>query len=223
MEKRTGIQVHSGEVSAMEQAGENRSEGGTLLFYKDVKKQESYRRCMEELLSRIETFARQREDLLGRNVLSHTKQRIKLEDSAVAKLKRKGCRITDQNLYHFVNDLAGVRVICLFLDDIYTIADFVRQQPDLTVIKVKDFVAKPKNSGYQSLHMILRFPAGQKVELQIRTIAMDFWSVLEYQLQYKKDPKRRKYLKKELYSCAIDVRNMDQRMLNLRKSIEDAE
>lgn len=88
-------------------------------------------------------------------------------------------------------------------------------------MKEKDFVKKPKNSGYQSLHIIVQFTDGKKVEIQLRTIGMDFWSVLEYQLQYKKHHKKGKMLKKELFSCAIDVRNMDQRMLDLRQSIEN--
>ena len=99
--------------------------------------------------------------------------------------------------------------------------DFVRELPGITIVKEKDFVKKPKNSGYQSLHMIVQFANGKKVEIQLRTIGMDFWSVLEYQLQYKKHHKKGKQLKKELFSCAIDVRNMDQRMLDLRQSIEN--
>ena len=136
-------------------------------------------------------------------------------------MERKKRELTEENVFTYINDLAGIRVICLFLDDIYRVRDFVRELPGITIVKEKDFVKKPKNSGYQSLHMIVQFANEKKVEIQLRTIGMDFWSVLEYQLQYKKHHKKGKQLKKELFSCAIDVRNMDQRMLDLRQSIEN--
>lgn len=179
-----------------------------------------YLQCMQYLLSEIEKFGKQQERILGRSIISHTKYRLKSYDSIVAKMKKKGRELTEENVYQYVNDLAGIRVICLFLDDIYRVRDYIYTVPEVEVLKEKDFVKKPKSSGYQSLHMIVQFQNGRKVEIQLRTIGMDFWSVLEYQLQYKKHHKKRKMLKRELFSCAVDVRNMDQRMLELRESID---
>ncbi len=179
-----------------------------------------YLQCMQFLLAQIEMFGKQQERILGRSIISHTKYRLKSAESIVAKLKKKGRELTEENVLLYINDLAGIRVVCLFLDDIYRIRDYICTLPEITVLKEKDFVKKPKNSGYQSLHMIVKFQNGRKVEIQLRTIGMDFWSVLEYQLQYKKHHRKMKMLKKELFSCAIDVRNMDQRMLELRQSIE---
>lgn len=200
---------------------EQGNSGDDLLLLDDPKRRKEYLDCMKDLLIQIEDFGFQQEEVLGRNIISHTKYRLKTRDSILAKMERKNRELTEENVFTYINDLAGIRVICLFLDDIYRVRDFIYQIPGITIVKEKDFVKKPKNSGYQSLHMIVQFTNGKKVEIQLRTIGMDFWSVLEYQLQYKKQRKKGKALKKELFSCAIDVRNMDQRMLDLRQSIEN--
>ncbi len=192
-----------------------------MILLDDPKIRKVYLDAMKYLLAQIENFGRKQEEELGRSMISHTKYRLKSRESILAKMERKKRKLTEENVFTYINDLAGIRIVCLFLDDIYRIRDFIYQIPGICVIKEKDFVKKPKNSGYQSLHVIVQFTNGRKVEIQLRTIGMDFWSVLEYQLQYKKQRKKGKVLKKELFSCAIDVRNMDQRMLELRKSIEN--
>lgn len=179
-----------------------------------------YLDCMKYLLCKIEEFGQSQEAEMGRSIISHTKYRLKSSESTIAKMKRKKRELTEENVLQYINDLAGIRIICIFLDDIYRVRDYIYTIPDIEIIKEKDFVKKPKNSGYQSLHIIVQFPNSRKVEIQLRTIGMDFWSVLEYQMQYKKHHKKMKTLKRELFSCAIDVRNMDQRMLELRESIE---
>ncbi|WP_288775304.1 GTP pyrophosphokinase family protein [uncultured Eubacterium sp.] len=195
--------------------------GADLILLDDPKLRNEYLDCMKYLLTQITDFGFEQEQLIGRSIISHTKYRLKSRDSIVAKMIKKKRELTEENVFTYINDLAGIRVICLFLDDIYRVRDFIYQIPGISVVKEKDFVKKPKNSGYQSLHVIVQFTNGRKVEIQLRTIGMDFWSVLEYQLQYKKHHKKGKALKKELFSCAIDVRNMDQRMLDLRQSIEN--
>ena len=179
--------------------------GADLVLLDEPNLRNEYLDCMKYLLTQITDFGFEQEQLIGRSIISHTKYRLK----------------DRENVFTYINDLAGIRVICLFLDDIYRVRDFIYQIPGISIVKEKDFVKKPKNSGYQSLHVIVQFTDGKKVEIQLRTIGMDFWSVLEYQLQYKKHHKKEKALKKELFSCAIDVRNMDQRMLDLRQSIEN--
>lgn len=201
---------------------EEKSKKKELLLLDDPKRRKEYLDCMHLLLRRIHKFADKQEELLGRGIVSHTKYRLKSRSSIEAKMRWKSRELTEENVFRYINDLAGIRVVCLFLDDIYLVRDFIYTIPEIEVIREKDFVKKPKNSGYQSLHLIVRFANGRKVEIQLRTIGMDFWSVLEYQLQYKKQHKKgkAKALKKELFSCALDVKNMDQRMLDLRNSIE---
>lgn len=193
---------------------------GKIFALEDNAVRREYLDCMKYLLGKIEEFGLSQEEMLGRSIISHTKYRLKSSESTIAKMKKKKRELTEENVFRYINDLAGIRIICIFLDDIYRVRDYIYTIPDIEIIKEKDFVKKPKNSGYQSLHIIVQFPNGRKVEIQLRTIGMDFWSVLEYQMQYKKHHKKMKTLKRELFSCAIDVRNMDQRMLELRESIE---
>ncbi len=195
--------------------------GADLVLLDEPNLRNEYLDCMKYLLTQITDFGFEQEQLIGRSIISHTKYRLKSRDSIVAKMIKKKRELTEENMFTYINDLAGIRVICLFLDDIYRVRDFIYRISGISIVKEKDFVKKPKNSGYQSLHIIVQFTDGKKVEIQLRTIGMDFWSVLEYQLQYKKHHKKEKALKKELFSCAIDVRNMDQRMLDLRQSIEN--
>lgn len=192
-----------------------------LAFFEDNVLRRQYEEAIYILLQAVRSFTDQKEEELGRDVVSHTRQRMKSYDSIISKLEKKNCAITDQNVTAYVNDLAGIRVVCLFIDDIYMMRDFIRTIPGTRVIKEKDYVKKPRKTGYQSIHMIVQFENAIKVEVQIRSMAMDFWSVLEYQLQYKKK-KNIKSLKRDLYECASDIRSIEQRMMDLRESIERA-
>lgn len=192
-----------------------------LAFFEDKVLRKQYEEAIYILLQAIRRFKDEKEAELGRDIVSHTRQRMKTYDSVVNKLKKKKCPITDTAVEANINDLAGIRVVCLFIDDIYMVRDFIKTVPGIRVIKIKDYVKKPRKTGYQSIHMIVQFETGIKVEIQIRSMAMDFWSVLEYQLQYKKK-KNIKSLKKDLYECASDIRSIEQRMLDLRESIEKA-
>ena len=176
---------------------------------------------MKYLLTQIIDFGFQQEEEIGRSIISHTKYRLKDRESIIAKMVKKKRELTEENVFTYINDLAGIRVICLFLDDIYRVRDFIYQIPGISIVKEKDFVKKPKNSGYQSLHVIVQFADGKKVEFSCGRSEWISGRCWKYQLQYKKHHKKEKALKKELFSCAIDVRNMDQRMLDLRQSIEN--
>ena len=129
-----------------------------------------------------------------------------------------------------VHDVAGIRVICNYIDDIYKIADALLKQDDITLIDRKDYIKNPKSNGYRSLHIIVSIPVffeerkkNMKVEVQIRTIAMDFWASLEHQLKYKKDIDNEQDVIAELKSCADVISKTDEKMLNLRKRLEAAE
>lgn len=166
------------------------------------------------------------------NPIEHIKARIKTPESIVKKLKRYGQESTIDNMVKYINDIAGIRIICSFTSDIYRIADMIRDQKDIRVIAVKDYITYPKASGYKSYHMIVSIPVylsdrtvDTKVEIQIRTVAMDFWASLEHKLQYKKNipESQSKFLKDELYDCAQQSAALDKRMQNIRNVIAESE
>ena len=165
------------------------------------------------------------------NPIEHIKARIKTPESIVKKLKRYGQESTIDNMVKYINDIAGIRIICSFTSDIYRIADMIRDQKDIQVIAVKDYITYPKASGYKSYHMIVSIPVylsdrtvDTKVEIQIRTVAMDFWASLEHKLQYKKNipESQAKFLKDELYDCAQQSAALDKRMQNIRNIIAES-
>ena len=129
----------------------------------------------------------------NRNPISFIKTRIKKPNSIYDKLQKMGYEFTTENIQTYLNDVAGVRIVCAFIDDIYMISDLITQQDDIKVIEVKDYIKNPKPNGYRSYHMIVEIPVffakgktPMRVELQIRTNGMDFWATLEHQLRYKK-------------------------------------
>ena len=152
---------------------------------------------------------------------------MKKPKSIVEKLKRKGHPVTIQAMMDKLDDIAGVRVICSFIDDIYDVADMLRQQDDVSVIAIKDYIKAPKDNGYRSYHMIIEIPVFfsdrkqmMRVEVQIRTIAMDFWASLDHQLQYKKEIKDAKVIGEDLRQCAEVIGDIDARMLSIRQRLE---
>ena len=165
-----------------------------------------------------------------RNPIQMIKSRVKKPASIVEKLKRRGHPVSVNSIVEHLDDVAGVRVICSFVDDIYTIAEMLARQDDVNVLMVKDYIRSPKVNGYRSYHMIIEIPVffsdrKQKirVEVQIRTIAMDFWASLDHQMKYKKNLDDSGEISEELKECA-DVRaKTDSRMLNIRRTIEEKE
>ena len=160
------------------------------------------------------------------NPIEHIKARIKTPESIVKKLKRDGHESTIDNMVKFVNDIAGIRIICSFTSDIYRIVDMISEQRDIKVIGVKDYITFPKASGYKSYHMIVTVPVylsdrtvDTKVEIQIRTVAMDFWASLEHKIHYKFEGDVPENIKNELVECAKMVSDLDVRMLKLNEEI----
>lgn len=164
-----------------------------------------------------------------RNPISSIKTRLKSFDSIIEKLQRKGLPMDDfdvieQNL----NDIAGVRVICSFPEDVYMLAEALLKQDDIRLLERKDYIASPKTNGYRSLHLIVEVPIFlaqekrlMKVEVQLRTIAMDFWASLEHQLKYKKELENTEELTRELLECAEVSAALDAKMEEIRKRIMD--
>lgn len=161
-----------------------------------------------------------------RNPIEFIKTRVKQPDSIASKLRRKGYPVTVQSVFENLSDVAGVRVICAFIDDIYKVADMLTAQDDIELIKRKDYIKNPKMNGYRSLHLIIEVPVffsdhkeQIRVEVQIRTIAMDFWASLEHQLKYKKDIDDAESIMYELRTCADVINRTDYHMQSLRDRI----
>mgnify|MGYP002859919682 CR=1 FL=1 len=167
------------------------------------------------------------------NPIESVKSRVKELDSIIRKLEKLGLPITIESVEENLKDVAGVRVICSFVDDIYRIEECFLAQEDVTLVTRKDYIKNPKPSGYRSLHLIVKTPVytenGKKdmfVEVQMRTIAMDFWASLEHKLRYKKNlnPQTAEHLAKELEACAEESAKLDEKMQQIRNRIsEDAE
>ena len=160
------------------------------------------------------------------NPIEHIKARMKTPESIVKKLKRQGYESTIDNMVKHVNDIAGIRIICSFTSDIYRIADMIRDQKDIRVIGIKDYITYPKASGYKSYHMIITVPVylsdrivDTKVEMQIRTVAMDFWASLEHKIHYKFEGDAPQHIREELVECARMVSDLDAKMLSLNEEI----
>lgn len=163
----------------------------------------------------------------GRKVINNKINRIKSYDSIVAKLERKGLEKRLEVVHEKINDLVGVRAICSYTDDLYQIADMLCNQKDVKLIKKKDYILNPKQSGYRSLHLIIEVPIcfqnsteWIKTEIQLRTSAMDYWAELDYQLRYKKGERKADIIGEELKNYASMIESMDSKVLELRKRIE---
>jgi len=163
----------------------------------------------------------------NRNPFESIKSRIKTPRSILEKLQRKGYEISVKGIEENLADVAGIRVICSFPDDIYATAKMLTDQDDIRVLEVKDYIINPKPNGYRSLHLILEVPIflsnekkNMKVEVQFRTIAMDFWASLEHKLKYKKNIENAEEISKELQRCAEASSKLDLRMQALRDRIE---
>ncbi len=164
----------------------------------------------------------------SRNPFESLTCRIKSPKSIIDKLKRNNYPLTLDSIEANLNDVAGIRVICSFPDDIYKLVDCLLAQDDITLIEKKDYITNPKKSGYRSYHLIIEVPIflttekkPMRVEVQFRTIAMDFWASLEHKLKYKKNIKNAENISEELYFCADLISQLDRRMQQIRERIEE--
>jgi putative GTP pyrophosphokinase len=160
------------------------------------------------------------------NPIEHVSPRLKTPASITAKAQRIGCPITFDDLRARIRDIAGVRIVCSFVSDVYTVAEMLTKQPDINLVTKKDYIAKPKANGYRSLHLIVEIPVflsdrvvAVPVEVQLRTVAMDFWASLEHKIYYKYDPDVPAALRDELAAAAEDAARLDKRMERLHHEI----
>ena len=184
----------------------------------------TYQKAIEKVNQKLEIINETYSEKLGRTFISSQSSRIKTPESCLKKMIHKGYDIKEKEAQSRLNDIAGIRVICSFLDDIYRLANLLKEEEDIEIIKIKDYVKKPKASGYQSLHVIALVPIEgtekRKVEIQIRTQAMNFWAVVEHHFVYKQEDKGKAAFEKDLKECARQIYKIDKKMLLIRKRME---
>ena len=187
-----------------------------------------YSSALKSINTKIEILNNEFIQLYNYNPIEHVTSRLKTPQSIVKKLKSKGREVDIENMVEHVNDIAGIRIICSFMSDIYPIADMIAKQADITVLYVKDYIKNPKANGYKSYHMVVTIPVylsdgkiETKVEIQIRTIAMDFWASLEHKIAYKFEGHAPDYIEAELKDCADMVHMLDAKMYSLNQAITE--
>ena len=187
-----------------------------------------YNAALQEVSTKLNILNEEFQHIHRYNPIEHIGTRIKSPESIVKKLKKNGHESSIENMIRYVNDIAGVRLICSFTADIYKLAKMIASQNDLKVLEIKDYIKNPKESGYKSYHMIVTVPiflsdhiVETKVEIQIRTIAMDFWASLEHKIYYKFEGNAPAYISKQLRECAKMVSSLDERMLQLNDAIQE--
>jgi len=186
-----------------------------------------YSCAMKEVRTKLEILNVEYNIRYQRNPINSINTRLKRLTSILSKLEKKNAAVTLENIEGQVSDIAGVRVVCSYVDDIYVIAEALKNQSDIELISQKDYIANPKENGYRSLHLIISIPVfftnhmkKMKVEVQIRTIAMDFWATLEHQMKYKQDLINGEMIAENLKECAESIAYTDVRMMSIRKQIE---
>ncbi len=188
-----------------------------------------YRAAIRELDTKIQILNEEFKQTHQYNPIEYVKSRVKSPESIVKKLDRYGYDDNIENMVTYCNDIAGMRIVCSFTSDIYHIADMIGRQNDITVISIKDYLRNPKESGYKSYHMLVTIPiflsdkvVDTKVEIQIRTIAMDFWASLEHKIYYKFEGNAPDYISRDLRECSGIVSMLDAKMLSLNEAIMQA-
>jgi putative GTP pyrophosphokinase len=187
-----------------------------------------YKFALEEINTKLKILNEEFQFIHKHNPIEHLKSRIKEPSSILKKIKRKNLELTLENVKEHVHDIAGVRITCSFVSDIYDIYTMLEKQDDIRIIKVKDYIQHPKPNGYKSLHLIIEIPVFLtshteyvKIEIQIRTIAMDFWASLEHKIYYKFEQDIPLHLQQELTEAAEMVNFLDNKMKNIQEKVEE--
>ncbi|MBM7564157.1 GTP pyrophosphokinase [Paenibacillus sacheonensis] len=187
----------------------------------------SYKFALDEVSTKLTILNEELQFIQNYNPIEHVKTRIKSPEGIVEKLQRKGLEVSKENAAEHIRDIAGVRVICSFTTDVYRVYDMIRSQGDVEVIELKDYIKHPKPNGYQSLHLIIQIPIflsdrteHVKVEIQLRTIAMDFWASLEHKIYYQFHDDMPESIREQLKSTADMINMLDRRMLRLKEEVQ---
>lgn len=187
-----------------------------------------YDSAIREVATKLEILNNELSLVRDESPISSIQSRRKKDSSIFEKLMRQGNEISLISIEENLNDVAGIRVICSFVDDIYRVAQMLARQDDIKVVMVKDYIKKPKPNGYRSYHMIVEIPVffsnekrPMRVEVQIRTVAMNFWASLEHQIKYKHNVKEAEKIGRDLKDCADTIANTDIRMQRIREALKD--
>lgn len=185
--------------------------------------------AITDIMAKLDIIRKYKITHNDKDPIEYITSRVKTEESMKEKLKRKKLDVTLENALTKIYDAAGVRIICAYIDDVYAVAEMLKKYKDLKVIKEKDYIKNPKANGYRSYHIVFELSldiAGEihpiYVEIQIRTIAMDFWSSLEHQMKYKKDVKNQELIVQELKRCADEIATTDINMQTIRNMINES-
>ena len=186
-----------------------------------------YRSAIREVTTKLEVLNDELSLEGDRNPIESIQSRIKKPESIAEKLQKMGKELTIESIEENLNDVAGIRVICPFIEDIYKVADMLTRQDDIHIVRVKDYIRNPKENGYRSYHLIVEVPVffseckkPMRVEVQIRTVAMNFWASLEHQMRYKKHIPNHEEITRELKECADNITRTDERMQSIKRTIE---
>ena len=197
-------------------------------MYKFIELEHLYESAIREVKTKLEILDSEFRTKYAYNPIHHIEDRLKSPDSIYEKMQRKGLAFNCENAKANLNDIAGVRVICNYIEDIYTVADMLIAQDDVQLIKRKDYIREPKPNGYRSLHLVIETPVYLSerkelvhVEVQIRTIAMDFWASLEHELKYKTDTEVSAELAAQLKECAETIAATDSKMQQIYKTLKE--
>lgn len=185
-----------------------------------------YKFALEEISTKVNILKEEFHLIHDYNPIEHVSTRVKSAESIIRKARRKNLPLSLEAIRENIKDIAGIRIICSFVSDIYRISEMIRSQSDIEVIEVKDYIKNPKPNGYRSLHIVMTIPVFMSdrvehvhVEMQIRTIAMDFWASLEHKIYYKYDKNIPEHLSSQLKEAADTVSELDRKMEHINKEI----
>lgn len=189
-----------------------------------------YKAAIREITTKLKNLDEDFELLHQHDPIHTIQSRVKSPESVMTKMERKNLDFTLENIENNIKDVAGVRVICHYIEDIYTVAELIKDQDDIEVVRIRDYIKNPKPNGYRSLHLVVEVPVffvnrkeNIAVEIQLRTIAMDFWASLEHQLKYKAVDEIPRFIVDELRECASTISDTDVRMQRIHDFLESIE
>ncbi|WP_246110882.1 GTP pyrophosphokinase [Sporosarcina luteola] len=186
-----------------------------------------YKFAIDEVNTKLNILKEEFQYIHEYNPIEHISSRVKTPESILKKLKRKNCELSLDSIKENIKDIAGIRITCSFISDVYKVSEMIKNQKDITVIECKDYIKNAKPNGYQSLHLIIKIPVFMTdrvehtyVEIQIRTIAMDFWASLEHKIYYKFNKEIPKRLTTELKEAAMSAMELDKKMERLHEEVK---
>lgn len=199
---------------------------GDLMEYRQMRF--LYESALKEIRTKLEILNEEFKVVFARNPIHHIESRLKSPQSMINKLKRRGDEVTIESAKRNLSDIGGVRVVCCYIDDVYSVAEMLLRQSDIKLVKLKDYIKEPNFNGYRSLHLDVQIPIFLSdkteqvtIEIQLRTVAMDFWASLEHDLRYKTDKLIDDSINEEMALCADQIADIDRRMQDIYKRIQD--